>query len=162
MAKRPPAASLGKRLEALAITPLLIVGTLGVGWLVWGVIEWRGGRTPTYRRLGLRVVRTSDGRPIGLLRSFIRSGICCTVLVIPTVVIGAIIGACFALGASAPDGLFREPRRAPWDVLTSTMVVDERAGLSGGLTLGTVVIDPITLAASTSSPGARKNGHHLN
>jgi hypothetical protein len=162
VAKRQPAASLGKRLEALAITPLLIVGSLGVGWLVWGVLEWRGGRTPSYRRLGLRVVRCSDGRPIGLLRSFVRSGICCTLLVVPTVVVGAIIGACFALGASAPDGLFRQPRRAPWDLLTSTMVVDERAGTSPDPVLGTVVIDPITLSRSTSFPVARQNGHHLN
>jgi uncharacterized RDD family membrane protein YckC len=151
---------LGKRLEALAITPVLIVGTLGVGWLAWSVVEWRNGRTPSYRRLGLRVVRCSDGRPIGLFRSLVRSGLCCTLLVIPTVVIGAIIGACFALGASPPDGLLRQPRRAPWDFLTSTMVVDERAGTSSDLLLGTVVIDPITLAASTSSPRARQNGHH--
>jgi hypothetical protein len=34
---------------------------------------------------------------------------------------------CFAFGASPPDGLFTRPRRAPWDVLTATTVLDERS-----------------------------------
>ena len=29
------------------------------------------------------------------------------------------------MGASAPDGLLRQPRVAPWDFLTRTEVVDE-------------------------------------
>ena len=80
MAGRVPAASLGKRIEALALTPLLFAVTLGVGWLVWCVLEWRNGRTPSYRLLGLRVVRQSDGRPIRLVRSLARSSICCLLI----------------------------------------------------------------------------------
>ena len=103
-------ASLGRRIGALGLTVVLLVGTLVVGWLVWSVFEWRHGRTPSYRLLGLRVVRRSDARPIGLGRSLLRSGICCPLLVVPTVVIGGVIGLCFALGASPPDGLLRQPR----------------------------------------------------
>ena len=55
----------GLRLRALALTVLLIVVTLGIGWLVWSVLEWRHGRTPAYRMLGVRVVRHSDGRRVG-------------------------------------------------------------------------------------------------
>jgi hypothetical protein len=124
--REEPAASLGRRIGALALTVLLLVGTLVVGWLVWSVVEWRHGRTPAYRLLGLRVVRRADRRPIGGGRSFLRSGICCAVLVVPTVVIGGVILLCFAFGASPPDGLFAQPRRAPWDVLTATTVLDER------------------------------------
>ena len=92
---------------------------LVVGFLVWSIFEWRHGRTPSYRLLGLHVVRRDDGRPIGLGRSFLRSGVCCTLLVVPTVIIGAVILLCFAFGASPPDGLFRQARHAPWDALTA-------------------------------------------
>jgi RDD family len=121
-----PAASLGRRIGALGLTVLLLVATLVVGWLVWSMVEWRHGRTPSYRLLGLRVVTRDGARPIGLVRSFLRSGVCCLVLIVPTVVIGSVVLLCFAFGASPPDGLFSEPRRAPWDMLTSTTVLDER------------------------------------
>ena len=112
MAGNESAASFGKRIEALALTPLLFVITLGFGWMVWSVFEWRNGRTPSYRLLRLHVVRLSDGQPIRLGRSIVRSGICC-LLLLPTIVVCAIVGVCFAFGASAPDDLFSDPRRAP-------------------------------------------------
>lgn len=127
MAARQPEANLGRRLEALALTLLLFIVTLGIGFVLWSIVEWRSGRTPSYRLLGLRVVRRSDEHPIGLGRSFARSGVCCTLLVIPAVVIGAVIALSFALGASAPDGLLNQPRAAPWDQLTATKVLDGRA-----------------------------------
>jgi uncharacterized RDD family membrane protein YckC len=119
-------ASLGRRIEALALSLLLLVVTLVVGWLVWSVFEWRHGRTPSYRILGLRVVRRGDGRPVGVGRSLLREALCWLVLV-PTIVIGALAAVVFVMGASPPDGLLRDPRPAPWDRLTSTWVVDERA-----------------------------------
>src|SRR5947209_6324053 len=80
---RPPAATFGRRAEALLLTVALIVITLGVGWLAWSLFEWRRGRTASYRLTGLRVVRRSDGAPIGFCRSFVRSAILCTMLVVP-------------------------------------------------------------------------------
>jgi RDD family len=119
-----PAASLAIRIKALALTAALIVGTLGVGWIVWSVLEWRGGRTASYRLTGLRVVRP-NGDPIGLGRSVVRSGVCCTVLLVPTLIVCALSAFAFVMGASPPNGLLRQPRRAPWDILTNTKVVDE-------------------------------------
>jgi hypothetical protein len=159
MAERQPAASLGRRIEALALTPLLIIITLGVGWLVWSVVEWRNGRTPSYRLLGLRVVRRSDGRPIGVGRSFVRSGICCPLMVIPTIVICAVIGVCFALGASPPDGLWRQPRAAPWDRVTATEMLDERAGPAAEPMPNRELIDPVGLAGARLTPEPHHNGH---
>ena len=158
MAARTPAASLEKRLEALGLAPLLLVATLGVGWLVWCVLEWGNGRTPSYRILGLRVVRTSDGQPARPARSFVRSSIC-LVLVIPTVVIGCVIGTSFVFGASAPEDLLRRPRTAPWDRLTATEVVDERAPTGGGAgEIPGVLLDHIDLSAIPPTPEARTNG----
>ena len=126
MAGTQPAASFGRRIEAFGLTLLLIVVTLVVGWLVWSIIEWRHGRTASYRLSGLRVVRR-DGTPVRLGRSVLRNGVLCTLLVVPTVAACVIAGITFALGTSPPDGLFREPRAAPWDRLTDTTVIDERA-----------------------------------
>ena len=52
MAGSKPIASLGKRIEALALVPLLFIVTLGMGSLVQCIIEWNSGRTPSYRVLG--------------------------------------------------------------------------------------------------------------
>jgi hypothetical protein len=160
--RKEPAASLGRRIGALGLTVCLMVGTLIVGWLVWSVVEWRNGRTPSYRILGLRVVRRPDERPVGLGRSLLRSGICCPILVLPTVVIGAVILLCFAFGASPPDGLFTQPRRAPWDVLTKTDVLDERTRPPMKPTAAFRPIDPVDLAGTTAPQVPRSNGHALN
>jgi len=158
MAGRETPASLGRRIEALVLTPLLIVGTLGIGWLAWSVFEWRNGRTPSYRLLGLRVVRLSDERPIRLWRSLARAGICC-LLVVPTVAVCCVIAVCFALGASPPDGLLGQPRTAPWDLLTATKVSDERTRSRAKGHLGHAILEPIDLTAATRAAGTRHNGH---
>jgi hypothetical protein len=119
-----------ERLRALTLTGLLIVVTLGIGWLVWSVLEWRHGRTASYRLTGLRVVRRSTGQPVGLARSVVRNAFLCTLLLIPTTVACIVVAVAFVMGASPPSGLLREPRSAPWDLLTNTMVVRERPRLN--------------------------------
>jgi hypothetical protein len=119
-------AGFGRRIKALLLTVLLVVVTLGVGWLAWSVVEWRRGRTASFRLTGLRVVRRSDGRPIGLSWSILRNAICCTLLLVPTIVACVVLALVFVMGASPPDHLLREPRAAPWDLLTRTVVVSER------------------------------------
>ena len=121
---RLPGASVGTRIKALLLTPLLIVVTLGVGWLAWSIVEWRSGRTPSYRRTNLRVVRKSDGKPIGLGRSVLREA-CCALLLVPTLVACFLIAFSFVMGASPPEGIFGQSRHAPWDLLTRTDVVNE-------------------------------------
>jgi hypothetical protein len=89
-----------------------------------GVIEWRSGRTPGYRRADLRVVRRSDGRPIGLGRSLLRE-VCCALLLLPTLVACCFLALGLVMGASPPGGMFAQSRHAPWDLLTRTEVVNE-------------------------------------
>jgi hypothetical protein len=121
-----PDASFGARIKALFLTAGLFVVTLGVGWLLWSVVEWRRGRTASFRLTGLRVVRRSDGTPIGLGRSIVRNAVLCTVLIIPTIVACVVIGFAFVMGASPPNDLLSKPRNAPWDKMTKTRVVRER------------------------------------
>ncbi len=133
---RLSAASPARRAKALLLAPLLIIGTLGLGWLAWSAVEWRQGRTPSYRLTHLRVVRQSDGHAAGWCRSALRV-VCCAVLVIPTLLACSVLAIAFVMGASPPDGLLRQARSAPWDVLTRTEVIDERVGAVGpGLRLG--------------------------
>jgi hypothetical protein len=157
MAGRQRSASLAKRIEALALTPLLFVVTLGIGWLVWSVLEWRDGRTPSYRLLGLRVVRVADDRPIHFAKSLARS-VLCGLLVIPTVAVCCVIGISFVFGASAPDDLLNQPRTAPWDFLTATKVTDEHTQPSLGGELRPEILRPIDLSRATRPPGTQNNG----
>jgi hypothetical protein len=120
-----PAASFVARVQSLALTIALVVVTLGVGWMVWSVLEWRHGRTASYRLTGLRVVRRSTGTPIGLGRSLVRNALCCTLLLIPVIIVCVFVGFAFVMGASPPNGLLRRPRAAPWDLLTDTEVLNE-------------------------------------
>jgi hypothetical protein len=121
-----PEAGFGVRIRALLLTFALVVATLGLGWLVWSVLEWRRGSTASFRLSGFRVVRRSDGTPIGLGRSIVRNALLCGILLIPTIVACVVVAFAFVMGASPPDDLFRKPRNAPWDRLTKTMVVQER------------------------------------
>jgi hypothetical protein len=113
------------RIKALLITFGLVVATLGVGWLLWSSVEWRHGRTASFRLTGLRVVRRSDGTPIGLGRSLVRNVLLCTLLLVPTMLACVVIAFAFVMGASPPNDLFSKPRNAPWDRLTKTRVVQE-------------------------------------
>jgi hypothetical protein len=131
-----PQASFGERIKALLLTLGLIVITLGVGWLVWSIFEWHNGRTASFRLRGLRVVRSSDGRPIGLGRSFLRNALLCTLLLVPTMLTCVVIAVTFVMGASPPDDLFSKARSAPWDRLTGTTVVQERRRRSSRGTYG--------------------------
>ena len=121
-----PRAGLGVRLKALLLTLVVIVATLGVGWLAWSIVEWRHGRTVSFKVMGLRVVRASDGRPIGLGVALLRNALLCTVLFIPTLLTCIVVAFAFVMGASPPEGLLSKPRNAPWDLLTKTTVVQER------------------------------------
>ena len=161
MAGNEPVASVGKRMEALALAPLLFIVTLGVGWLVWCVVEWAHGRTPSYRLLGLRVVRTSDGQPTRWVRSGAR-GIICLLLVVPTIVVCCVIGFTFVFGASAPEDLLRRPRTAPWDHITGTKVIDEGTQPRGGGQAAPKTLTHIDLAGARQAPEAQTNGrvHH--
>jgi hypothetical protein len=55
-----------------------------------------------------------------------RNAVCCTLLFVPTLIVCALLAFAFVMGASPPNGLLSQPRRAPWDILTDTKVVVQR------------------------------------
>jgi uncharacterized RDD family membrane protein YckC len=56
-------ASVGRRVGAFFLAYLLFVVTLGIGFIIWGLIAWGKGRSPAFQVLGLRCWRPADGRP---------------------------------------------------------------------------------------------------
>jgi uncharacterized RDD family membrane protein YckC len=58
-------ASHGRRIGAYFLGILLIIVTLVIGYIIWGLIVWRRGQTPALQVLGMRCWRPDDGRPPG-------------------------------------------------------------------------------------------------
>ena len=47
----------GKRLGGYLLEGVLMLFTLGVGWLIWSLIVWKDGYTPAKQLLGMRTLR---------------------------------------------------------------------------------------------------------
>ncbi|MGE5135182.1 MAG: RDD family protein [Gemmatimonadota bacterium] len=55
-------ASIGRRVGAYFLAIPLSIVTLGIGYIVWGLIVWGRGQTPALQVLGMRCWRPDDGR----------------------------------------------------------------------------------------------------
>jgi uncharacterized RDD family membrane protein YckC len=58
-------ASVGRRIGAYFLAFPLAVVTLGIGYLIWGLIVWGKGQTPALQVLGMRCWRPEEGRVAG-------------------------------------------------------------------------------------------------
>ena len=68
-------ASPGIRLGAYLLEGVLILVTLGIGWLIWAAIVSAGGQTPAKQLLSLRVIGADTLRPVGFARMFFMRGL---------------------------------------------------------------------------------------
>jgi uncharacterized RDD family membrane protein YckC len=55
-------ASSGRRVGAYFLAIPLAIVTLGIGYVIWGLIVWANGQTPALQVLGMRCWRPDDGR----------------------------------------------------------------------------------------------------
>lgn len=55
-----------ERFGAFLVDALLVVVTLGIGWMIWALVTGQRGQTPGRNLLGQRVYRLADGRPASL------------------------------------------------------------------------------------------------
>jgi uncharacterized RDD family membrane protein YckC len=55
-------ASVGRRIGAFFLAIPLAIITLGIGYLIWGLIVWGRGQTPALQVLGMRCWRPETGR----------------------------------------------------------------------------------------------------
>ena len=58
-------ASPGRRIGAFFLAIPLVIITLGIGYLIWGLIVWPSGQTPALQVLGMRCFRPEDNRVAG-------------------------------------------------------------------------------------------------
>jgi uncharacterized RDD family membrane protein YckC len=58
-------AGYGRRIGAYFLAIPLTIVTLGVGYIIWGLIVWGRGQTPTYQVLAMRCWRPETGRVAG-------------------------------------------------------------------------------------------------
>jgi len=55
----------GRRIGAYFLAIPLAIVTLGIGYLIWGLIVWGNGQTPALQVLGMRCYRPEDNRIAG-------------------------------------------------------------------------------------------------
>jgi uncharacterized RDD family membrane protein YckC len=58
-------ASVGRRIGAYFLSIVLAIITLGIGYVIWGLIVWANGQTPALQVLGMRCWRPETGRVPG-------------------------------------------------------------------------------------------------
>ena len=58
-------ASVGRRIGAFFLAIPLAIVTLGIGYVVWGLIVWGNGQTPAFQVLGMRVWRPETNKVAG-------------------------------------------------------------------------------------------------
>ena len=58
-------ASVGRRIGAYFLAIPLAIVTLGIGYIIWGLIVWGNGQTPTQQVLGMRCWRPETNRVPG-------------------------------------------------------------------------------------------------
>lgn len=56
-------ASVGRRIGAWFLAIPLILVTLGIGYVIWGLIVWGRGTSPALQVLGMKCWRPAQGRP---------------------------------------------------------------------------------------------------
>jgi len=65
-------ASVGKRIGAYFLAIPLCIVTLGIGYVIWGLIIWGRGQTPTQQVLGMRCWMPVSGRVAGFWNMALR------------------------------------------------------------------------------------------
>jgi uncharacterized RDD family membrane protein YckC len=58
-------ASIGRRIGAFFLAVPLLIVTLGIGYIIWGLAIWGRGQTPALQVLGMRVWRPETQRTAG-------------------------------------------------------------------------------------------------
>jgi uncharacterized RDD family membrane protein YckC len=65
-------ASVGRRIGAYFLAIPLAIVTLGIGYIIWGLIAWGNGQTPALQVLGMRVYRPETNRVAGFWHMALR------------------------------------------------------------------------------------------
>ena len=106
----------GRRIGAYFLAFPLIIITLGIGYLIWGLIVWANGQTPALQVLGMRCYRPEDNRVAGFGWMALRE------------IVGGILEAILWIITSLISFIFmltRPDRRTLHDLVAGTVVLHD-------------------------------------
>lgn len=109
-------ATVGRRIGAWFLAIPLAIVTLGIGYLIWGLIVWPNGQTPALQALGMRCWRPDEARVPGFWWMALRE--------IPGRIVEGLLG--FITGIVAfVLFLARNDHRSLHDLVAGTVVVHD-------------------------------------
>ena len=109
-------ASSGRRIGAFFLAIPLSIITLGIGYLIWGLIVWGNGQTPALQVLGMRCWRPEDGRVAGFWWMALRE------------IVGRIVDGILSVITELVSFIFmltRPDRRTLHDLIAGTVVLHD-------------------------------------
>lgn len=113
--------SVGKRFGAFLLEGVLVLVTVGIGWLVWALIVFRRGQTPAKQLLGMRVIHHPEHRAASWGRMFLRE-------IVAKQIIG-LVAALTLVGFILYLWLtWDRNNQQLWDKIVDTVVVDDPRG----------------------------------
>lgn len=115
---KEPLASAGARLGAYLLEAVLVVLTLGVGWLIWSFVVWGKGTTPGHQILKQFVVKEETGETFSWGRMALRE------ILVKQLLCGLLAGFTFGIFFLV-DSLMvtRDDRKSIHDRISGSLVV---------------------------------------
>ena len=110
-----PLATAGARIGATLLDGLLILVTLGIGWVIWSVVLWKDATSPAKKMLRMRIVDANTGAPASMQQMVMRE-------VVGKWVVGSVSSG-LATFASLVMLFVTPKRQAVWDYIGTTVVV---------------------------------------
>lgn len=105
------------RLGSYVLDAVLVMVTLGIGWLIWASTTAGSGQTPGKRLLKLRVISASTLRPVGMGTMFWMRGLVAGFI--------AQFAVLFTLGIILFMPFWDRRNQNIWDKISSTYVVND-------------------------------------
>ena len=106
--------SVGTRVGASLLDVLLMIVTLGIGWIIWAVVLLKESTSPAKKMMGLAIVDVNTGAPATMTQMVLRE-------IVGKWVLGSVTGivtlASFVMLFVTPN------RQAVWDFIGTTTVV---------------------------------------
>ncbi|WP_413253711.1 RDD family protein [Streptomyces pseudovenezuelae] len=106
--------TVGRRFGGYLLEFVLVICTLGLGWLIWAFMIFGGGQTPAKQVLHMRVISIQQARAAGWWRMFFREFIAKTLIAFVSVFLIPY----FWL-------LWDRNRQELWDKMATTLVVSD-------------------------------------
>jgi uncharacterized RDD family membrane protein YckC len=108
-------APVGRRIGAFFLALPLMVVTLGIGYIIWGLILWGKGQTPALKVLGMRCYKPTEARVPGFGGMALRE------------IVGRFVGNLFGVMAVVSFILFltSKDHRAIHDMIGGTVVLHD-------------------------------------